>query len=38
MKNKELHWLYNQQEQDRLDELKISGGIDLELREITKTK
>jgi hypothetical protein len=38
MKNEELHYLYSKQEQDRLDELKISGGIDLELREKTKTK
>jgi hypothetical protein len=36
MKNEDLHWLYNQQEQDRLDELKISGGIDLELKNLEK--
>lgn len=34
MSNKELHWIYSQQEQDRLDAERISGGIDLELQKL----
>jgi len=30
---KDLAHLYSEQEQDRLDDLKISGGIDLELKK-----
>jgi hypothetical protein len=36
MKNEELHWLYNQQEQDRLDAEHISGGMDLELQKLNQ--
>jgi len=34
LNNEELHWHYSQQEQERLDENHVSGGINLELENI----
>jgi len=36
--NKELHFLFSQQEQERLDKLQISGGFDLELEKFNSYK
>lgn len=34
--NKELHFLFSQENEERLEKKRISGGIDLELKNLNK--